>query len=116
MNNQTRYSDTRILEACEGIIERKGYTIEERDYSPLISFVAYSEDWETILFIACESFEGVEREEEPFCRWEVEEEMFRYLMNARIDSKAVTVRFDRITLFVTDDSRALARYHTAALD
>lgn len=115
MKNESTYSDERILHACEDVITRKDYTIEKRGWSPLFDFIAYSEDWEELLFIYCEAHDGTESPEEPLDRGEVERQMFDYLMTNDPEASVLRVRFDRLTIFASDKGRALVRYHQGAL-
>lgn len=115
MKNETTYSDERIMKACEGVITRKGFIIEERSWNPLFDFIAYEDDKTTLVFISCIAYEGAEVPEEPFDRKEVERLMFDYLMTHDPEASVLRIRFDSLALFTASFGRALVRYHMGAL-
>lgn len=117
MKNESTYSDERILTACEGVITRKGFIIEERGWNPLFDFIAYEDDEKTTLvFISCSAHEGTETEEEPFERKEVERQMFDYLMTNDPEASVLRIRFDSLSMYTAEHGRALVRYHMGCLN
>lgn len=115
MKNTTNCSDARVMSAAEKMLVQKGYCIEAREVSELIDFVAYSEDWEELVFFSCSAHAGVEvPEEEPVDRTQAEREMFSFLMEKSPEVSNIGVRFDTLCFFV-GEGKALVRHHKAAL-
>lgn len=114
MKNTTDYSDARVMSAAEKMLVQKGYCIEAREVSELIDLVAYSEDWEELVFFSCSAHAGTETAEEPVSMAQAEREMLSFLAQNAPDASRIGVRFDTLTFFVWND-RALVRHHKAAL-
>lgn len=114
MRNTTNYSDSKVITTAEKMLAQKGYCIEAREVSELIDLVAYSEDWEELVFFSCSAQEGAEMPEEPVNRMQAEREMLSYLVQNSPEASRIGIRFDTLC-FLVHDKNALVRHHKSAL-
>lgn len=116
MKNTTVYSDARVMSAAEKMLVQKGYCIEAREVSELIDLVAYSADWEVLVFFSCsaQAQEGAEAQDEPVNRMQAEREMLSYLVQNSPVASRIGVRFDTLS-FLCHGKNALVRHCKSAL-
>lgn len=113
MRNTTNFSDSKVISVAANMLVQKGYYIEAREVSELIDIVAYSADWEELVFFSCSAQEGA-MTEESVDRMQAEREMLSYLVQNSPVASRIGVRFDTLS-FLVHEKNALVRHCKSAL-